>query len=147
MTGVVFKFMRRQYYYRGESPLSFFADKTSFELTSLMFAVLKPDGTVVNCLEWMLKNLPRTQVIRIEQWVGSKWYITAEYRDQRYKGVDHPANARVGFTVDVAHDKIITSDDGGNCFVRDFRWKKKLISKFGADFVSKSFFNYKDIKK
>lgn len=133
----------KQFYHTNHTHLKLFRDKASLELANFIFAAFRSDITVANCLEWMLENLPRTQVIRIEQWIGSKWYITAEYRDQRYKGVDHPANARVGFTVDVAHDKIITSDDGGNCFVRDFRWKNKLINKFGADFVSKSFFNYK----
>ena len=72
-------------------------------------------------LEWMIANLGEYEVLDITHWMDSKFYVEAV--DTR---ISHfISKARFGLTVDVAKGKILWNDQGGNCFVRAARWKRR----------------------
>jgi hypothetical protein len=70
---------------------------------------------------WMIANLGKHEILDITHWMESKFYVEAiDTRKGKFI-----TDQRFGLTVDVAKGKILWNDEGGNCFVRAHRWKRR----------------------
>ena len=88
---------------------------------------------LASLIYWLEENCQKNEEVEVYQWYDHYWYITvknnlmlskAETADERVQ-----ADSRIGFTVNIARDRIVWNNDvdqKGNCFIRDGRWKRLL---------------------
>lgn len=98
------------------------------QATNTEIELLKNVGpTMRHWVNWISGNLGKYEYIKITHWVNTLFYL--EVLDSRDIFC---TRARFGLTVNVANDSVRWSYDdsdslpSGNCYVRAFRWKRRL---------------------
>jgi hypothetical protein len=103
---------------------------TTYKISSYdaltLFRIGRPNLCGLLC--WLERKLGPTETILIEHWTDSLFYVSVmDSRIQR-----SPDNLGIGFTVDLANDRIFWNASGGNCWVRSAKWKR-MVGKTRVD--------------
>lgn len=105
------------------SRLTFAKLEQKMKATNTKIQFFKNSGTTcLNLFNFLNDNLNKFEHIVIQHWTENYFYIEVE--DERVNTFN--SSYRIGFSVDCEKDKIFWNCDGGNCYVRSNRWKKKL---------------------
>lgn len=85
-----------------------------------------------NLLHWMADRVRPAEKVEVAWWEGPRFYISV--KDTRnlpeYHSPNGAARYRIGLTVDMDEDRLILNRKGGNCFVRDPRWKAMFAKRW-----------------
>lgn len=107
------------------------AYKTQHDLPEVAKALLITGGVNTRkLLDWFIWEIDQQERLEIYQWTQERWYFCVI--NPTLPSVMNQGRNVAGFTVDLLQDKIIWSNEGGNCFVYTEKWARRIKKQFKA---------------